>query len=240
MIQTSTPTPTPVPAPPKPPSPRGLFDAKQLRELDAAEAVATAARRPDHAPALLLRDITPVKVTFLEAKVAETRALLATSKTQKGGAKAKTADARKQRDEVIGIVQQIQSAARQKFGAGADTINATYYGSTNLRENRATLTQVVQALLPIIKGEPLPGITDSTADALDNAFTAYEAALDAQGEGQGASVTDYQKAVDLLKVVVAKRQEIQFAANGLYPARLKINRENRKDFKIPPGQNYTG
>jgi hypothetical protein len=128
-MQNLEPTPAPAPKTRK----LGLFNARQLAELDETDAVTLAARKVEYAPLLLLREITPALVDALATKNQACRDLLTASKSQKGGSKSQTQLAREARDEIIGILQEIQSAARQKLGASSALINSTYYGSTDLR-----------------------------------------------------------------------------------------------------------
>ncbi len=232
----SNPTPTPTPAPQK----RGLFNAKQLAELDESDAVILAARKAEYAPILLLREITPALVEQLATKTQQCRDLLTASKSQHGGSKSQTQLAREARDEVIGLLQEIQSAARQKLGADSPQINSTYYGSTNLRESRSKLTQAYDGIQKTLETVPLPGITPAFIADLTAEFAAYENALDGKTTGAGGGSTDYQQALDLLAEVTKERQTIQFAANGAFPVRDKSKREDRKAFQIPPDQNFVG
>ncbi|PQV65129.1 hypothetical protein B1R32_102136 [Abditibacterium utsteinense] len=233
----SPPEPTPTPAKTRK---AGLFNASQLAELDESDAVVLAARKPEWAMLLAARDITAAMVDALAQKSLDCRALLTNSKAQKGDSKTHTQLAGEARGEVIGLLQEIQSSARQKFGASADVINSTYYGSTDLRANRATLTQVYNGLKLTLQTETLPGITPTLIAQLTQEFDEYEAALDGKSSVQGGSANDYQAAVAMLAEVTKERQTIQFAANGAFPARDKANRETRKAFKIPPDQNFVG
>lgn len=226
--------PEPTPAPRK----VGLFNATQLAELDESDAVVLAARKPEYAPILLAREITSAIVDALAAKVATCRDLLTASKSQKGSSKSQTQLAHDAEIQVVGLVQEIQSAARQKFGADSPLINSTYYGSTRLRQNRATLTQAVNGIKKTLETEKLPGITPAVIAELTAEFAAYEAALDGKSSGIGGGASDYQEAVALLGEITKERQAIQFAANGAFPVRDKSKREDRKAFKIPPDQNF--
>lgn len=239
MSQTSLPDP-PVPTPDPAPRKRGLFNVKQLRELDEADAVVLAARRPAFAPILLARQISAPMVDDLAQKSAACRAALVDSKAQKGDSQGHTELAHDAREQLIILIQEVQSAARQKLGAKSPLINTSYYGSTDLRQSRAILTQAVEGLLQTLPGAALPGIDAAKIAQIQTELDEYQTALDNQNTGAGGSATDYQAAIALLSEIIAARQTIQFAANGAFPARDKANREHRKDFKIPPDQNFVG
>lgn len=238
MSQSNPSSPSDVPV--KKPQSRGLFNIKQLRELDEADAVVLAARKPDHAAALAEREITAVMIDFLAQKATETRDLLTDSKAGKGASKSHTALADEARERVIVLLQGVQSAARQKFGARDASINSTYFGAAKLRDSRAILTQATEGILKNLESVALPGITPAVIADIETTFAAYESALDDQGDDAGDATTDYSKAKDALAIVNLKRQEVQFAANGAYPASDHLNREIRKSFKIDPDKNFVG
>lgn len=224
----------------KPARKPGLFNAKQLRDLDKADAVVTAARKPDNAAILAAREIAATFVDDLAAKVQTAREQLAQSKAQKGDAKDQTDAAHDEREHLIVLLQNVQSAARQKFGPSSPLINSTYYGSMRLRDSYGVLKQATEGILLSLQSTLLPGITPAVQTEIRETFDALSETLGIRGDNDGGGSTDYERAVQTIAEINAERQQIQFAANGAWPAADPLNHEIRRNFQIPADKNFVG
>ncbi|MEK7676060.1 MAG: hypothetical protein AAB676_09535 [Verrucomicrobiota bacterium] len=86
----------------------------------------------------------------------------------------------------------------------------------------------------------LPGIEAAELKALEDALKAYQG-VETEQSGEQSGATTTRKALEkLVKDIADQRRQIQFAADGLWPAGKKENAGIRAEFKLSPDKAFKG
>ena len=137
----------------------------------------------------------------------------------------------------IRAIQTVQARARQKHGVKSNAL-ANYHIGDRLGGNRATLEQVSQNILTALETDSLPGITPEKIAALKTLRQQYvNSELDQTGAGGDASAAR-QQAKARLDALVEKRQNIQFAADAIWPWHNPANVGLIKELELPATRPY--
>jgi hypothetical protein len=89
-------------------------------------------------------------------------------------------------------------------------------------------------MLTALKTDSLPGITPAKQADLKTKRDAYFGANAAQASVQSQATSERNGIETDVKSIVARRAQIQFAADGIWPAEDKANAPIRREFKLPP------
>jgi hypothetical protein len=246
MADPTPPTPTPDPTPN--PHPRGEINQAWLDELTNAEAISTAAQKPDYAATLALGGIDAAKTAALDGAIASARQLVAKAVQSTHGKTNSTDDEQDLADDLIGKIQEVQKRARQKYDATDPGKLADYAigGGTKFYSSRSLLEQTAANILAKLAPQPppgggpapapdvLPGISPAKITALQQAASDYQ---DSKGDqtGEQSDATGARKLLEAaIADIVAKRREIQFAADADWPHDNPANAGIRAEFQLPP------
>jgi hypothetical protein len=211
--------------------PRSLLNQRQISDLNKAGNIAHAAQQAGRATALADRDITSADVQALSDAVL--------AATQKAGAAVDTTIAKQNatgaenlaQNTLLGILADIQKAAKQKY-TGDKISLAAYYVGQNLHRNRPQLETASQAILDKLSKDTLPGIKPANITALTTARQAYVDASTAQTGQQSSATTARKELESMLADVHTKRLKIQYAADAVWPHTDPTNAGVRKEFEL--------
>ena len=133
--------PEPVPAVNSKTKSPGLLNQAQARALTKAEQIGTAAQHPDHAPALDGRDISQAFVAQLLSDVDAARDQAASAVASTTARINATADATTAAYTMIGGLQEVQKAARQRYSRTNRIALNDYLIGEKLNGSRPNLLQ---------------------------------------------------------------------------------------------------
>ena len=238
-----TPTPTPTPAPKTTPK-RGEINQSWLDEFTNAEAILAAAKAADRATKLADGGIDTGKITALTQAIIDARKLAGKAVQGTSGKRIITGTEEELKTELLKQIQYIQTRARQKYDASAPGRLKDYAIGRQLGNSRSLLEQAAadillkltgdSAAIPPAPADVLPGVTTEKIAALQTALEDYKGV---QGDQTGAQsdATKWRSLVEAAVAdIVAKRREIQFAAEAEWPHSEKANAGIRVEFKLPP------
>ncbi|MBI3880447.1 MAG: hypothetical protein HY301_10345 [Verrucomicrobia bacterium] len=211
-----------------------------LAELNKAEQLALVAQKVQFAPALAVREITAAKVTALLANVASARTLSgqAVGKTvAKEGATEAEATAKA---NLLKATDEIQTAAKQKFGRTNPNRLQVYRIGERVGQNRALLEQYALDLITAATADSLPGITAAKLTAATGLRTAYINTNVDQTTAQGDATDTRSDLATLKQQITDARIEIQLAADAEWPHTDAANHAVRKEFKLPTRSKFKG
>ncbi len=96
------------------------------------------------------------------------------------------------------------------------------------------LKSASQAIITRLATDTLPGMTPAAVAALKTARNEYMAVQTTQSGDQSGATTSRSQLEAKVKEVAAKRRQLQYAADAVWPSTEKINAGVRTEFKIPP------
>ncbi len=228
---------------------RNAINKEFLNELDRSRKVAAAAQQPEHLGKLSeveLDDTVAAQAILLADQIETTLGQLTGKRATK---KQMTADEKAARDNLIALLQPIQTAAKRKYkGATSDLRDAYYIGHPLPSEDLDTVIAAARAIRDRLKPGPnnappadtLPGVNPAThVQNLSDAVADYDARNTAQGTSQRAaarSLEDIQ--ADLVRLADLRR-DIQLAADQAWPWRTAGVKTIRKAFLLPEDRPIT-
>ncbi len=234
---TTTPAPTPAPQTPSTRT-RSEINQNWLAALAAADRVVTAAQKPAYASALATGGIDAAKVTALANAIEAVRQLITKAMQGTAGKELVTADETDLKNELIEQIQGVQKRARQKYDA-TNPGKLTEYGlKTKYTASRQLLEQTATNILAKLTGDKdtaadtLPGITTEKIAALQQALKDYMGVQGEQTGAQGKATTARKQVEAALADILAKRREIQFAADAEWPHTNPANAGIRVEFQL--------
>ncbi len=221
---------------PKPKRQRGVLNKAQLGKLTKAEGVGQAAQDSDHAPALAARDITPDFVTDLVDDMAEARTKTAAALVFSTAAQDATAKENKGAHLLLGGMQEVQKAAKQKYARTNRIALGDYLVGEKLNGNRPNLLQTSQTFLNKLASDTLPGITPAKVTKLRNLRKGWVESRIPQTENSTAAQTARAELRTMLKSIEDRQVAIQLAADAEWPHTDEANAALRKEFGLSPRQ----
>jgi hypothetical protein len=233
MAETTPTTPAPAPEPKKPVQ-RGILNQAQLDELTQAEAIVAATEAPDRAVTLAEGGIDAAKITALTTAIAEARRQGAQATQGTTGKQGVTAEESGLMDELVNKIQEIQKRARQKYDASEPVKLKDYAVGQQFYNSRSLLEQTATNILEKLKTDTLPGINAGKVAALQTALEDYQGVQGDQSGAQSGATTARKRLETAVEDVMAKRREIQFAADAEWPHTNPANAGVRAEFKLPP------
>jgi len=234
----STAASAPAPAAKKTPA-RGPFNQAQLRSLAKAESVGIAGQKTAHVGPLGAREISADYITTLldDVTLARIKAHAAVNHTL--DAKSATADETTAAYKLIGGLQEVQKAAKQKYGRKNRVALAAYLVGKKLNGSRPNLLQTSQSIVEKIGDDTLPGFTAAKIRGLTTLRTKWIEANGKQVDSRSASLTTRAELKTLLKSIDERRAAIQTAADAEWPHTDQENAGSRKDFALPVNRPLT-
>ncbi len=228
-----TPTPTPAPAP-KAKRDRGPINQEWIKELNDSGQIAAAAQKPVRARVLAEGDIDAAKVTAFAKAVSDAQKLAGTA-TQKTTSKVGVTHSETDlMASLVELIHEVQKRAKQKYEAKTPTVLKDYGIGAKWQNSRAILEQTATNILGKLAADTLPGIAAAKVAALQKALDDYRQVQTDQTGGQADATTDRANLEKAIKDIVARRREIQFAADAAWPHTNKTNAGIRTEFKLPP------
>lgn len=224
-------------------APRGKLNQVWLQEFTNGEDIVAATRAPGRAEKLAEGGIDSTKIEELVSLVAEGRKLagMATHTTSDKEITSDMEEAAKQA-LILGI-QYIQKRARQKYDATAPGKLADFAIGQHYTNSRRLLEQAASGILlklngdstekPPILPEVLPGVTPAKIIDLQNLLDAYKTLQAKQSGVQGDATTWRKKLEAIVSAIIARRREIQFAADADWPHTDPANAGIRGEFQLP-------
>lgn len=240
-----TPTPTPAPTPaPKTPRTRGLVNQAWLDELTTAEEIVATAQKSAYATKLADGGIDAAKISAITDAILAGRNLASQAVQGTTGKLGVTASEMTLQDDLINKIQEVQKRVRQKYAATEPlklkdyAIGQQFYNSRSLLEQ--TTSNILRKLLgdsaatPPVPADVLPGITAAKITALQTALADYQAVQSDQSGAQGDATTARRQLETVVADIIAKRREVQFAADAEWPHTDPANAGIRGEFQLPP------
>ncbi|MDD5140426.1 MAG: hypothetical protein PHY43_09245 [Verrucomicrobiales bacterium] len=228
------PTPTPAPAPaPKTTPKRGIVNQSLLDELSGAEEIAAAAKKPAYAATLAVGGIDAAKVTGLTTAIAAARNLGAQAVQGTTGKQGVTAEESGLMDDLVNKIQEVQKRARQKYDATGPVKLKDYGVGQQFYNSRSLLEQTAANILSKLATDALPGITPAKITALQTALVDYQGVQGDQTGAQGDATTARRQLETAVNDIIARRREIQFAADAEWPHTDSANAGVRLEFQLP-------
>ena len=182
--------PTPLPAPePAPKHGRGLLNKAQSEELTKADQIGIAAQKADRPVTLAARDISSGFVTQALADITAARAKSTEAVTDTTGTRTASVAEDTSERSLIAAMQEVQTAAKQKYARTQPEKLQDYYVGRKLLGNRALLEQYSQGIINKLGSDTLPGITPAKIAALGTLRTAYISTNSAQTGSQSDATT---------------------------------------------------
>lgn len=230
------------PIPPTAPTPRTRGDINQvwLDELTNAEGIAAAAQKGSYAALLAAGDIDAAKVTALSDAIKAARKLAGQAVQSTTGKQGMTGAESELMEALINQIQLVQKRAKQKYDASDPGKLADYAVGQKFYSSRAILEQTAANILLKLKGttgqpaDALPGIDAAKIAALQQAVDDYQNVQTNQSGAQSTATTARKNLETAIADIVAKRREIQFAADAEWPHTNPANAGVRTEFQLPP------
>src|ERR1039458_2029975 len=239
------PTPTPAPAPKTTPK-RSDINQSWLDEFTSTEAILAAAKPADRAVELADGGIDAGKITDLTAAIAAARKLAGKAVQGTSGKRIITGDEETLKTELLKQIQYVQSRARQKYDASEPGRLKDYAVRQNISNSRSLLEQAGTNILlklngddkavPVVPPDALPGVTPAKIAALQTALDDYMGVQGSQTGPQGDAPTARKLVEAAVKDIIAKRREIQFAAEAEWPHTDPANAGIRVEFQLSPAR----
>jgi hypothetical protein len=232
------PVPTTQPETEKPKRTRGILNQAQLQALTKAGQVCTAAAK--YPEPFAARTITADFVATLVAdiKTARKKGGEAVSTTnEKEGDSIEEDDAE---SELVTALQEVQSAAKQKYGRKQPEKLPHFYVGTRLNRNRATLEQTSESIINKLAAESLPGITPAKVQRITELRAAYMDANSDQSSNQSEATKKRHELEQAIQSITDRRIEIQHAADAEWPYSNDLNQGVRKEFFLPLSMPFNG
>lgn len=238
-------TPAPASAPKTTPK-RGEINQSWLDEFTNAEAILAAAKPADRAVELAEGGIDAGKISALTLAIAAARKLAGKAVQGTSGKRIITGDEEELKTELLKQIQSVQTRARQKYDASGPGRLKDYAIGQNISNSRSLLEQAGTNILlklngddqavPVVPPDVLPGVTPAKITALQTALDDYMGVQGSQTGAQGDATTARKLVEAAVADIIAKRREIQFAAEAEWPHTDPANAGIRVEFQLPPAR----
>ncbi len=242
--ETTPPTPPATPTPPKPNRERGIANRDYLDEVANSRKVAATTTDPAHTGPLVTVEFDTTLPTQINTLANLIEADLGKLAGERAGKETMTEQEKTARDNLMAVLQPIQTAAKRKFAGETQKLREAYYIATGL--SGGTLDEVLTASRSVVARlspgdgnappqDMLPGITAAgRIKELADAITTYGGKDKAQAEKQ----TEAGKLLEAIKANVPKlaklRRQVQLAADQAWPWRTPGVATIRKAFLLSP------
>ncbi len=234
------PIPAPTPEPEKSKRARSVLNQAQIQALSKAEQIGLCAQKDDYAAKLAEREIDAGFVSTLLSDVEAARKKSATAlRSTTSKESATVTEDHTERDLVVAL-QEVQSAAKQKYARSDAARLQDYLVGTRLNASRPTLEQASLNIIDKLGEDSLPGITATKITNLSTLRQAWIAADSDQGGNQSTATTSRKTLEDMIQSITDRRVTIQFAADAEWPYSSDLNHGIRKEFSVPLSMPFNG
>lgn len=213
---------------------RGSLNKAHLRKLTNCEGVGKAAQDSDRTAALAARDISAEFVTDFLGDTDEARAKAATALQHSTAAMTATDAEGKAAHTLVGGLQEVQKAAKQKYARTNRIALGDYFVGKKLNGNRPNLLQTSQTILNKLGSETLPGITAAKIKKLGNLRQTWIDAKATQTDSTTAAQSARAELKTMLKSIDDRKVAIQLAADAEWPHTDEEHAAIRKEFGLSP------
>jgi hypothetical protein len=227
------PTPTPAPAP-APKANRSNINQDRINSLNNAGQVLAAAQKAEYAPVFAAGGITADKLTALATDIAAAHALAGEATqttTSKQGVTSNEAGLMK---ILVELIKEVQQRARQKYAAANPIALKDYAIGDKWHDSRAILEQTAYNIIKKLSADTLPGVDAAKVTAIQDALNNYKNVQTDQVGGQAQATTARATLEAAIKSIIARRREIQFAADAQWPPSNAANAGIRREFRLSP------
>lgn len=232
MSETTT-NETTAPAPEQQRAPRGLISQKWIDEVNKAEEILAIARKEEYRERLQGAEITGEFLDGVAADVEDARTIIAQATQKTVAARTATSHESATREKLLGMLDEVQARARQKYAATNKIALKDYLVGENISSSRARLEQGTQTILNKLASDTLPGMTPEKIAAMANLLVQYKELQTTQTSEQSDATSSRAQLKEMIDAVVAYRRKIQFAADAIWPARNPANAGIRGEFRLP-------
>lgn len=228
--------------PPEPAArrPRSVLNRAQLRELDLAQGVATAAQREAYVAPLRTRQIEPAFVTQLLADIAAAHRLNTAVLESVVGGQIATQAGVATGEKLTGGLRRIQTAARQQYLHSDPLKLKEYLVGENIKVSRPVLEQSSQTLLDKAGAERPAGLDTSFLQQVEGERAAYVQTDTTQAGEVSDARQERARRAALVESIKQRRQKLQLAAEFLWPSTDAANAGARQEFGLPVNRPYVG
>ena len=217
---------------------RGSLNQAHLRKLTKAEGIGQAAKNTDYATPLAAREIDADLVAELLSDTDEARAKAADALQHSTAAQTATAEEGKAAYALVGALQEVQKAAKQKYAHTNRIALGDYFVGKKLNGSRPNLLQTSQTILNKLGADTLPGITAAKVKKIGTLRQAWIDAKATRIDSSTAAQSARAELKTLLKSIQDRKVVIQLAADAEWPHADKENVAIRKEFGLSPRQPF--
>ena len=234
----SSPELTVVPAP-KPKRARGVFNKRQLAELNKAGLICQECLKPEYQPKIAAEGKNAAFVDALLGKIQSagtcgTNAVAGTADritaTEEGG----TA-----RTKLLRRLRQVQSKAKLKHQFDNPAQLRAYLVGEAIGSSRAVLEQSAQTVLGKAAQEKPGGIDTDFLTQAEAERVAYVKSKTTQREKQALAKAERRARDQFVEAIQRGRIELQLAADAAWPAGVPENEAVRALFFLEPNRSYS-
>ena len=137
-------------------------------------------------------------------------------------------------NKLVELIKEVQQRARQKYAAANPIALKDYAIGDKWHDSRAILEQTALNTLSKLAKDTLPGVDAAKVTALQDALSNYKNVQTDQVGGQADATTARATLEAAVKSIIARRREIQFAADAQWPSSNPANAGIRREFRLPP------
>jgi hypothetical protein len=238
MAETTAPQTVTPPPDKKPRQPRGALNAGQTAELNKAEQLGLKAQNEELASKLAARKITAGFTTTLLADIKDCRKTSTEAVGKTTSLRVITSAEHKLQEQLMVALQEIQTAARQKFRRKQPEVLDDYFIGETLDANRPGLVQFSEGILSKAAKDDLPGITPEKIAAAIELRTQYVKIETDQADGQKDAGEARGTRDEQVQSITDRRIEIQLAAEAEWPSSNKANASIRTEFFLPANRPF--
>lgn len=206
---------------------RSFVKAQYLNDISKAEQITLIMQKPELADADI---IGADALEGLVGDVATAKAAVTETVQKSTDRQATTLVEKAVRRELLNILRQIQARAKQKHNSDNRVVLRDYFVGRQIGRSRAMLKQVAESIIEKITTDPLPGAGADVRNQLVEKLARYKAVQTVQTTRQSEAMQARARLRVLMKRINARRREIQFAVNALWPANHEGNNGVRREF----------
>ncbi len=211
-----------------------------LDELHKSEQICLKVQKPEYGPTLAAREISAQLVSDTLVAIQQARAKSAEATQATTGKEGVTGTEEILKKQLIARLDEIQTAAKQKFGRTDKNRLQDYYIGVRIDQNRARLEQVSGQIIAKAGTDALPGITPDKLNTASEALTAYTGVEETQSGAQSGATGGRSTLKTMVKAITDTRIAIQLAADAEWPHGNPANAAVRVEFKLPANSKFKG
>ncbi len=229
--------PDPTPTPPPTPAPKGnrsFLNQDWINSLNNAGQVVAAAQKAEYAPVFATGGIDAAKLTALATDIAAAHALAGDAVQMTTSKQGVTGNEVGLMKILVDLIKEVQQRARQKYAADNPSALKDFVIGDKWHDSRPILEQTAYNIISKLKADTLPGVDAAKVTALQDALSNYKNVQTDQVGGQAHATTARATLEAAVKNIIARRREIQFAADAQWPAGNPANAGIRREFRLSP------